>query len=293
MTTMAGIDGRKPISRNVARGGARIRFVCALSLMLCAGTAGVVHGAIVVSLYENPRVFNDFSTSNLTITDNYPSRAVIDDRNLVDDGMGATFANRHDLLFSSDGGASPNVFDINDAFTVAVQLKLDVGANAPRKEAGIRFNSGVTGDALFIVNSDAGEIVAFGGGAPFWRFGENSMLNGYTPGTTILMGMMYQGNATPRTVTYFIDRDPSTPGGIESSVPLEWANVENGPVSFTVGLFAQVSPANGNDFITATFTNISIPEPLSAILLLGAFALLAMPARRYGARRTAEFGVKS
>jgi len=47
------------------------------------------------------------------------------------------------------------------------------------------------GDMLFIVNSDAGEIVAFGG--PFYLFGNNGGGNGYTPGTPILMGIEYLG----------------------------------------------------------------------------------------------------
>ncbi len=38
-----------------------------------------------------------------------------------------------------------------------------------------------------------GEIVAFGGGAPFYIFGNNGGGNGYTPGTTILMGITERG----------------------------------------------------------------------------------------------------
>ena len=184
------------------------------------------------------------------------------------------------MIFSSDGGSTETTFDINDVFTVQVEVKLDVGSNSPRKEAGIRFNSSVTGDALFLVNSDAGEIVAFGGGAPFNSFGSNNTGNGYTPGSTILMGIIYHGDTTPRTSTYFIDRDPSTPGGIETSAAQPWTNLENGPVTFTVGFYAQVSPANGTDFVTATFSNISIPEPSTGILLGCAGALFTLRSRQ-------------
>jgi hypothetical protein len=253
-------------------GRARITFFAISAAMVCAS-----QGAIVDSIMVNPRVFNDFSTSTLTITNNYPAQAVIDDRNLVDDGMPGTFANRHDLRFSSDGGSSAAVFDINDVVSLQTLIRLDTGVAAPRKEAGIRFNSGTTGDFLFLVNSDAGEIVAFGGGAPFHSFGNKDLGTGYTLGDTILMGLVYRGDLTPRTVEYFIDRDPSTPGGIERSGELRWDNNENGPVSFNVALYTQIAPAGASDFVTARFSNIVIPEPGSASLLacvvagLGAF----------------------
>ena len=77
------------------------------------------------------------------------------------------------MLLSSDAGASANVFSIDDTFTFKAEVTMRVGANSPRKEAGLRLNSPVTGDVLFLLNSDAGEIVAFGGGAPFALFGNN------------------------------------------------------------------------------------------------------------------------
>ena len=258
---------------------------------VCVFLSGLIlpaaHGAIVDSIMVNPRVFNDFSTSNLTITNNYPAQAVIDDRNLVDDGMGGTFANRHDLLFSSDGGSTAAVFDINDVVSLQMSIRLDTGTAGPRKEAGIRFNSGTTGDALFIINSDAGEIVAFGGGAPFHSFGSNNSANGYVLGSTILMGLVYRGDLTPRTVEYFIDRDPSTPGGVERSGELRWDNNENGPVNFTVGLYAQVAPSGPNDFVTARFTNIVIPEPGSGLLIASVFASVAGTGRLRKSSRSA------
>jgi hypothetical protein len=270
-------------SSQPSRCRSRRALVYCVSAALLAPTA--LPAAVVDSLMENPRVFNDFSTSTLTITNNYPAQAVIDDRNLVDDGMGGSFANRHDLRLSSDGGATATVFGINEVVSLQTLLRLDVGSAGPRKEAGIRFNSGTTGEFLFLVNSDAGEIVAFGGGAPFFSFGSNTNQDGYTLGNTILMGLVYRGDLTPRTVEYFIDRDPSTPEGIERSGVLRWDNNENGPVDFNVALYAQVQPAGPNDFATARFTNILVPEPGSAVLLAAStFAYLA------GARRRAKRG---
>ena len=135
----------------------------------CLGAAALLPAAAALL---RPRsgptrtVFNDFPTSTLTFTNpgTNPGTVVIDDRNLVNAGGGG-FANRHDVLVSLDGNATNANFPISQGFTISTTLTLADGSNSPRKEAGIRINSSVTGDALFIVNSDAGEIVAFGGGA--------------------------------------------------------------------------------------------------------------------------------
>ena len=254
----------------------RIRLVPAAILVGCVLSANAA--LAVDSLKENARVFNDFSTSSLTITNNYPTQAVIDDRDLVDDMMGGNFANRHDLLLSSDGGATAAVFNTATGFDLKANVTLEVGSNSPRKETGIRVNSGISGDALFIINSDAGEIVAFGGGAPFYSFGNNGGGNGYTPGDTILMQMIYTPGA-PGTAEYRIDRGM---GLVESSGPLNWENLEGGPVSYSVGFYGQVAPVDENDFITVTFDNIMyrVPEPGTlATSLLGLIAL-GLSARR-------------
>lgn len=223
----------------------------------------------------NERVFNDFPTSTLTVNNSNsinPGSVVVDDRGF--DTSAGGFANRHDVLMSSDGGATAHLFSINDAFSLSAEVTLDVGSNSPRKEAGIRINSGTTGDALFIINSDAGEIVAFGGGAPFNSFGNNGGGNGYTPGTTITMGINYVpgSGGNPSTLEYFIDRGL----GIESTGPLAWGNLEGGPVDFNVGFYSQVAPADDNDFSTATFNNITYtPEPSALVALLAGLSLLA------------------
>ena len=235
--------------------------------------AGLVAGlpwasaASINGLAENPRVFNDYPDSTLTITNSNsvnPGSVVIDDRAF---GVGG-WANRHDVLLSADSGATPNVFSIDEGFSISTTVRLDVGSVTPRKEAGLRLNSPVSGDALFLVNSDAGEIVAFGGGAPFFSFG--SGIFGYTVGDTLLMGMTYTpsgggANGVPGTMEYFIDRG----AGLETSGPLDWANLEGGPVDYSVAMYGQYAPLDTNDLGVATFGDISyIPEPASAMLLL-------------------------
>lgn len=219
----------------------------------------------VDGLKINERVFNDHPESTLTVTNNYPTSLVIDDRDFV--GVGG--ANRHDALASTDGGTTAAAFPITQGFNIKANVTLDVGSASPRKEAGLRINSGVTGDALFIINSDAGEIVAFGG--PFYLFGNNGMANGYTPGDTIFMQMIYKPGA-PGTIEYRIDRG----AGIESSGLLPWTNLEGGPVNYNVGFYGQFQEdPDTSDFSTLTLEDMKIvPEPASLALLgLGALAM--------------------
>src|SRR5207249_7338221 len=161
-------------------------------------------------------------------------------------------ANRSDVLASSDGGATAHTFGIDDSFVFTTQLTLTDGFNSPRKEAGIRINSPTTGDALFIVNSDAGEIVSFGGGAPFHLFGNNAGGNGYAPGTSILLGIRHIGGGdgnggVANTIEFFIDRG----AGIETTGPQPWQNLEGGPVNFQVGGYAKGGANTAGDFVNA------------------------------------------
>jgi hypothetical protein len=247
----------------------------ALGVAAAASTATAQFNGIKV----NERVFNDYPNSTLTISNSnsIPGNVTIDDRNMTNaTGNGA---NRHDALLSADNGATAFTFPITQGFTLQTNLNLTAGSVMPRKEAGLRINSPVTGDTLFLVNSDAGEIVAFGGGAPFKLFGNNANANGYTPGTTILMGMTYTPGA-PGTIEYFIDRPG--PGGFETSGALPYENVEGGPTNFQVGVYGQGGAGNkSSDFFTVRFTDINIPEPTGlSVLALGGVALLA---RRRGA----------
>ena len=230
----------------------------------------------------NPRVFNDNPGSTLTIT---PSPINFNPATFtINDAYTGAFsgANRHDVLASGDGGATAYTFGIDSSFILTTRVTLTDGFNSPRKEAGIRINSPITGDALFIINSDAGEIVAFGGGAPFYIFGKNSGGNGYTPGTSILLGIREIGGGdgaggVANTLEYFIDRG----AGIETSGPLAWSNLELGPLDFQVGVYAQGGANASGDFVNAVFadtTFITIPEP-SVFTLLG-LGILSLVFRR-------------
>ncbi len=77
-------------------------------------------GPAINGMLSEPRVFNDFPGSTLTITNgNSVNLGVGVSEVTIDDGaFGAGgFANRHDVSLSSDGGATEHTFDISDEFT--------------------------------------------------------------------------------------------------------------------------------------------------------------------------------
>jgi len=231
------------------------------------------------------RVFNGNPGSTLTIT---PAGPIANPATITirDQYTGAfAGANRHDVLASTDLGVTAHTFGIDDSFVFTTRLTLTDGFNGPRKEAGIRFNSSI-GDMLFLVNSDAGEIVTFGG--PFHLFGNNGGGNGYTPGSSILLGIREIGGGDgiggiPNTIEFFIDRG----AGIESTGPLPWSNAEGGPVNFQLGVYGQGGANANNDFINVLFSNTTyttaVPEPATwAMMVLGFMGVGFMAYRRRG-----------
>jgi hypothetical protein len=257
------------------------RILLASLAVLALPAAAWAQGPAINGQIAQPRVFNDFSTSTAVVTgvSINPGVATISDTLMTDDLMGGNFANRHDVLLSADGGATAAVFSIDDSFTFQATVNLTVGTPGPRKEAGLRINSPVTGDVQLLVNSDAGEIVAFGGGAPFHLFGSVGMGNPYVLGTPITLGftVIADGPGGFNSIEYFIDRGL----GIETYTPQVYSNTEHGSTNFNVGLYGQVTPSSANDFINAAFTNVTytaIPEP--STMALGALALMGLAAIR-------------
>ena len=259
------------------RGCAFYATILGVALAAANGAFAQVNGYAI-----KPRVFNDNPGSALFFTP--PAFTANPTTISIYDGYTGAFggANRSDVLASTDGGATAHVFGIDDSFTFTTRVTLADGSNSPRKEAGIRFNSPI-GDMLFLVNSDAGEIVTFGG--PFHLFGNNAGGNGYTPGNSILLGVREHGagdgvGGNPSTIEFFIDRG----AGIVTTGPLPWTNLEGGLPSFTVGVYEQGGANSAGDFTQVFFANttmVGVPEPSTfALVGMGLFGLLALRRKR-------------
>src|SRR5690242_14854640 len=233
-----------------------IAVLAGATMGLCLAAAPVhadANGIVIM-----PRVFNDFPLSTETITNTptntLPANVSINDTNMANAGGGG-FANRDDILISADHGATAWSGNINTGFTISANVTLSDTSNSPRKEVGIRINAPITGDALFILNSDAGEIVAFGGGAPFYSF-RPAIEPAYIPGQTIFMQEQYipgvptTTNATPGTLQYWAQLLPGGP--LLTSGPLPFSNLEGGPGgsgNFTIGFYDQAQSAGASDSI--------------------------------------------
>ncbi len=211
-----------------------------------------------------PRVFNDAPASTFTSVNNYPALISLSDANVSAGG----FANRHVWNFSSDNGATAYTFSNSDYFKVSMTLNLS-GTVTPRKEAGFLLNT-VGGDGQFIVNTDAHEVVVFGGPLPFYSFNNANGLK-YNAGDAITLGMTYFLDANGKNAIIY------TANGIDSPAQ-EFSNREQGIITgSTLGGYLQVPVEKGNaaNGATALFTNLSIksaavPEPSAcAALALG------------------------
>src|ERR1035438_421649 len=192
------------------------------------------------------RVYNDYPGASLTTVNNYHSLVSFSEQNVV---ALTGFANRDDWRFSSDGGATDHLFMNNEYWSVSLSLTLTGNPTAPRKEAGIRLDGPVGGDGQFILDTDAHEIVAFGGALPFYSFG-----NTFNSGDTVLMGMTYENVGGVNGIVY-------SANGVNSPF-LPMSNTELGVIDgSTLGGYFQIQ---------------GVPEPsVFALLGLGALALVS------------------
>jgi hypothetical protein len=192
------------------------------------------------------RVYNDYPGATLTTVNNYPSLVSFSESNVVGP---SGYANRDDWRFSSDGGLTDHLFQNNEYWSVLASLTLTGTPTSPRKEAGLRLDSSIGGDGMFILDTDAHEIVAFGGPLPFYSFG-----NTFNSGDTVLMGMTYENIGGVNGIVY-------SANGVNSPF-LPMSNLEQGVINgSTLGGYFQIVGV--------------IPEPsVFALLSLGILPLV-------------------
>jgi hypothetical protein len=138
-----------------------------------------------------------------------------------------------------------------------MSLTLTGTPTRPRKEAGFRLDSSTGGDGLFILDTDAHEIVAFGGALPFYSFG-----NTFNSGNTVLRGMTYENVAGVNGIVY-------SANGVNSPF-LPMSNTEQGVINgSTLGGYFQIQGV------------VPVPEPTTLALAgLGGLATLVVARRR-------------
>ena len=198
------------------------------------------------------RVYNDYPGASLTTVNNYGSLVSFSEANVV---APTGFANRDDWRFSSDGGVTDHSFQNNEYWSVSMSLTLSGTPTSPRKEAGFRLDSSIGGDGLFILDTDAHEIVAFGGALPFYSFG-----NTFNSGDTVLMGMTYENVGGQNGIVY-------SANGINSPF-LPMSNLEQGVIDgSTLGGYFQIQGV------------APVPEP-TTLALAGLGGLVALVAAR-------------
>lgn len=248
------------------------RSVAAIATLAIAGAAS---GAVqdINSVQQANRIFDDFTTTTLTVTDNYAASYRIEETGYVDESIGGNFANKHGAFFSEDNGATRFDFDYGDSFLA----KLTYVDNS----SGINVEAGFLTDLFgfgFFGGLPNGEVAAFGGTLPFHSFGTI-----YTPGDTIDLSMKYiAGTAEgfdPSRIKYGVQING---GGWAYSPAILFTNGEMGwPSAFTqyIGFGAQFNnPIGGSADVT--FSNIMITPAPGAAAMMGLFGLVGIRRRR-------------
>ena len=227
------------------------KFSSSRAVLLCILAANGAWAQIssINSVVFTLRQYNDDPHSVLTVVSNYPTLIAFEDQNV---SAPSGFANRHAWHFSNNSGATPFAFSNNEPFTVTMTVTLAGDPTTPRKEAGFVFNNPLNDGGEFILDTDAHEVVAFGGFLPFYAFPKT-----FQSGDTVTMGM-----------TYFLDGNGKWAIIYEAncmrSPPQEFNNLEQGVINnTTIGGYMQVVVAPGIPTNTgvAMFQDIRIGPP--------------------------------
>jgi hypothetical protein len=228
----------------------RLCVAAALGLGLAAVNTTYAQVSTINSAILQPRIIDNLTNADLTTVSDYPTNISFTE---TDAGTTNTaFSRNQDLWqFSNDGGLTAYSFQSNDSFTVSMNVTLTGNPIAPRKEAGFAIND-VDGNiaGFFILDTDAHEVVAFGG--PFWN--SNPFNAKFQSGQTVTLAMtLFLDNNGKQAIIYSANGFSSP--ALEVSPPF---------TNYTLGGYFQIQ---GQDTAltnsgSADFQNISIGTPL-------------------------------
>lgn len=252
-----------------------------------AGDISQVNGTV-----QQDRVWNDFASSTLVSTNNYPAQVSWDES--FPAGTTGNYANKHLSYLSTDGGASAYGLNVGQSFTLTTHIQISAPNGSPRKEGALQIENprpnnlpnAFVDEGHLLVASD-GEVALFGAAMPF-----------YTSNFT--GGPWYSLNSVSTlTFEYFAPgenpMDPVLGGlrvsmndpvhGFHQSPILTWGTEADGTKGFNTGTKIAFQAQNqrnpfidDHSYIAYTDTTI-IPTP-GALALLGLGGLAAARRRR-------------
>jgi hypothetical protein len=254
------------------------------AVLFAAAALGVSAVALATpqpdSVKFNTRLFNDNPSSVLTTTSSYPTSVTITDTTLQEGN-----ANRHNWLFSTDGGATNALFANSDSFDFFTDITITGDGNG---EAGINimpwWDNAYGG--VFNLRTNDGEVAVFSGRLPFYSFTANHGVN-YVKGTTVRIGVEY----------FSANLDAEQPGRIRyhyGAFSSPWINFDqaNPAEAIPHGLWGILNGARvgghvqaqggfpGQNGLSVTWGNIYFVPAPGAAGLLGVAGLVAMRRRR-------------
>jgi hypothetical protein len=232
--------------------------LCGIALAAATEANAQVRNINSIVVQTNVVTTTNFPTAVLTVVSNYPSLVSFSVTNAGT--TNTAFSAMQDVWQFSTNKTSPYMFQTNDYFTAYMTVTLTGNPVSPRKEAGFAFND-VAGSisGQYILDTDAGEVVAFGGNIPFYA---SPLDHSYVSGTPITMGVtifkdangsnaiVYSANGISSPVLEF-----GNPGGVNA------VNVTGGnPAPYSLGGYFQIqgqASATTNNG-SAVFQNINI-----------------------------------
>lgn len=255
----------------------RITTTLGISLLACVGTIANASVSDIGSFVDAPRLYNDFSGSNLIYSSNYNASG--SSVSIHEDTYGSGgFANRHAAWFA-DSGSNKVDFDYGDGWDMQMTMQINEASNVDNVEAG--FQADLFGFGMFGALTWNGEIAAFGSILPFHSFGAGL----YNIGDELMLRMVHspgdgEGIGAPSTMEYLYN-NLTTGSGWVSSGDIAMTTTEGGiPSSFDMftGVGAQINAPMANGVVDISYSNITttIPAPGS----IGMLALAGMCASR-------------